>query len=345
MENELENIEQIDETAAADSLKPMGAPGESKAVMLSTFTQMLSQLGIEDLSNIFNQVQAQFGPNTPNAADNSAQNKSTIKSDGAMPAMPMPVLGVKEDVEEMFAGDELTEEFKERAEVIFEAAVNTRVALERTRLEEEFEAQMVEMAEQTDALLEEKSAEIFEELGEKLDQYLDYAVSTWMEENQLAIDNGLRAEIAEDFIKGLHGLFKEHYITVPESEVDLMAEMKERLDSLEAALNEQIDENLELKSIVNESTKASIVDEMVEGLSMSQAEKLRSLCEGIEFTDSETFARRASILKENYFPAVKSTPGTGMILEEAEPNDGTETEYVSEEMNAYLAATIKSFKK
>lgn len=342
MENELDNIEQIDETAAADSLTPGGAPGESKAVMLSTFTQLLSQLGIEDLSNIFNQVQAQFGPNTPDADDNSAQNRSTIKSDGAIPAMPM--LSVKEDVEEMFAGDDLTEDFKERAEVIFEAAVNTRVALEKARIEEDFEAQMIEMAEQTDALLEEKANELFEELGEKLDQYLDYAVSTWMEENQLAVDNGLRAEIAEDFIKGLHGLFKEHYITVPETEVDLMAEMKERLDTLEAALNEQIDENLELKAIVNESTKASIIDEMTEGLSLSQAEKLRSLCENIDFADTETFARKANIIRENYFSTERSAPGTGLIVEEAEQSD-EQTEYVSNEMNAYIEATLKSFKK
>lgn len=344
MENQTTDVvDQIDETAAADTLHPGAGSGgtESRAVMLSTFTQLLAQLGSEDLSDIFNQVQAQYGPNAGNGVgDNSASNLASIKSSGALPADPMPALNVKEDVEEMLGNDELSEDFKNRAETIFEAALNTRLTLERAKLEEEFSEKETELTEAFEEALEEQSSKIFEEITTKLNDYLDYAVAEWMTENQLAIDNGLRAEIAESFISGLHNLFAEHYVSVPEEKFDVMAEMRETIEILQNKLNETVDKNLELETLVIESVKDSIISEASEGLALTQSEKLKSLLEGVEFTDSDTFKKKAEIIKENYFS--KKSSNTGLIIEETEDND--KPEIVPAHMAAYVDAISKSKK-
>lgn len=347
-DDSLENIDQVDEiqeTAAADTLKPMGAPGDSKAVVLSTFTQLLAQLGQEDLSYLFDQVQSQYGPGTPANPDNSAQNKATIKSDGAAPADPMPTLGVKEEVEEMFGGTEaLSEEFKERAEVVFEAALNTRLTLETVRIEEEFAAKEEALREELETTLEEKTTEIFEELVEKMNQYMDYSINEWKEENTIALEAGLRSEIAEDFLNGLHNLFTEHYITVPETELDIVAEMKERMDSLESKLNESVDENVTLKADLLEARRVQILDELAEGLTLSQSEKLRTLSENVVCEDAEVFGRKMNMIKENYFNTTKATTSTGIITEEAEPAaDGVDVEPTGA-MAAYIKTAVKGAK-
>ena len=178
---------QIDEASAADTLKPGAGSGgtESKAATLATFTSLLSQLGKEDLSKLFNDVQAQFGPNkAPGAEDKSASNKASVNakasaavgSGGAAAPDAMPKLSVKEDMDEMFGGEELSEEFREKAEVVFEAALNTRMTLETARLEEEFAAKEAELEEAFEIALEEEIAKVFEDSVAKLDQYLDYVV-------------------------------------------------------------------------------------------------------------------------------------------------------------------------
>lgn len=341
-----EDLDQIDETAASDTLRPGAGSGgtESKAATLADFTQLLSTIPVEDLTKLHAMVQSQFGPNKPGNPDNSSKNKASVKSSGAMAAMPMPTLGVKEDVEEMFGADaDLTEDFKERAEVIFEAALKTRLTLEIVKLTEELEAKETALEEAFEAALEEKSNDIFTDISEKLDQYLDYAVSEWLEENKLALDNGLRAEIAEGFIAGLQNLFTEHYIKVPETELDIMAEMKAQIEDLTNKLDESIDETIQLKTLVNEATKEALIDEMSEGMVLSQAEKLRGLAESVDFTDEETFRKRVNILKENYFAAPKSTQPTGLINEAVASE---EDELInSAEIDAAMAAISKSVKK
>jgi hypothetical protein len=216
---------QMDEATAADTLKPGGGSGggDTKAATLATFTSLLAQLGKDDLSKIFNDVQSQFGPNkAPGAEDKSASNKATLNM------KPSDAVGKgawKEDVDELFSGDELTEEFREKAETIFEAAVNVRTNLEIARLEEAYE----ELFEEE---LQEASAQIFEDVSSKLDQYLDYVVEQWMAENTIAIESTLRTDIAENFIVGLQNLFAEHYITVPDEKIDLVAEMKAEIVEL-----------------------------------------------------------------------------------------------------------------
>jgi len=330
-----ETIEEA--TDAANSLKPGAAPGDSKAETLATFTSLLAQLGKEDLSNLFNDVQSQFGPNkAPGAEDKSASNKATVNM---KPSAAIGKGAWKEDVDDMFSADELSEEFREKAETIFEAAVNTRINLEIARLEEQYE-------EKFETELQEASEQIFEDVSGKLDQYLDYVVEQWMAENQIAVESSLRTEIAENFITGLQNLFAEHYITVPDEKVDLVAEMKAELDEVKAKLNETLDQKIELEAIINEATAVSILDDVSEGLAETQVEKLRTLSEGIEYSDADVYRKKLEIIKENYFSTKSKTTPTGLITESI---DGSDEETISEahvpaQMKQYMSAISKSIK-
>lgn len=340
-----ENLDQIDEGSAADTLKPGAGSGgtESKSEMLATFTSLLAQLGKEDLSKIFNDVQAQFGPNSaPGAEDKSAANRASVDM---KPSAAVGKGAWKEDIDDMFGGEELSEEFREKATTVFEAAVNARMTLETARLDEEFEARATEMQEQFEADLQEQASKIFEDVSGKLDQYLDYVVEQWMEENKLAVENSLRAEIAENFIQSLHNTFAEHYIRVPDEKIDLVAEMRAELDEIKTRLNEEIDEKLELQKIIDEATKVTTLDAVSEGLAETQVEKLRTLAEGIEYTDADTYKRKLEIVKENYFSAKKAPASTGLITEEIDGSDDTHAEVaVPAHMQKYVAAITKSVK-
>lgn len=333
---------QIDE-AAADTLKPGGGSGggDTKAETLATFTQLLSQLGKDDLSKIFNDVQSQFGPNkAPGAEDKADSNRATV----AAKASDAVGKGAwKEDIDDMFGGDDLTEEFKEKAEVVFEAAVNTRMTIETARLEEEFEQKAEALEEEYETKLQEAAEGIFEEVSTKLDQYLDYVVEQWMEDNKLAIENTIRSDITEDFIEGLRNLFAEHYIRVPEEKIDIVAEMKTELEEARAQLNETLDEKIALQNIINEATKEATLEDVSEGLVETQVEKLRALAEGIEYTDADAYRKKLEIVKENYFTQKKPTTSTGLITEEIGGEVSIE-ESVPAYMSKYVQAISKSAK-
>lgn len=336
---------QIDEASAADTLKPGAGSGgtESKAETLATFTQLLAQLGKEDLSKLFNDVQSQFGPNkAPGAEDKSDANRSSV---AMKPSAAVGKGAWKEDIDEIFGSDDLTEDFKEKASTVFEAAVEARCILEETRLQEQFETLAAELEEEFEQKLEETSTAMFEELSTKLDQYLDYVVEQWMEANELAIETQLRAEIAEGFMAGLQNLFAEHYITVPEDKLDVFAEMKAELDEIKTKLNEAIDDKLALQSVIDEATKEALLDEVSEGLAVTQSEKLRTLAEGLEFTDAETFKKKLEIVKENYFTEKKLSVATGLITEEIDGTDEAVNESVlPASMSKYVETISKSIK-
>jgi len=341
-QEEFDNLDEasreIIEATAADTLNPGAGSGgtESKAQMLATFAALAAQLGKEDLSDLYNRTVASIGQeaaNIPN--DAAAKNAATIAMKGA----------VKEDIDDMFASDDLSEEFKEKATTVFEAAVAVRATLKEAELQEEFEETVAALEEEFETKLQEETNNMFEDLSEKLDQYLDYAIKEWLEENRLAVENSLRAEIAEDFIQGLHGLFAEHYIRVPDEQIDLVAEMKSELEEVKAKLNETVDSKLELQAIIDEATREAALDEMSEGLSAIQSEKLRTLAEGIEFTDAKTYDKKLSILKEN-ISNKKTTKSTGFITEEIDGtvDDEDKTAAVPAHMQHYMKAISKSVK-
>jgi hypothetical protein len=285
----------LDESAGSETLKP----NPTRSEMLAVFSQLLAQLKGEDLSHFFNDSIKQY----------SADGVPSATAPGGAPAlgqMPRATLGaVKEDIAELFSGEELTEEAQERFTTIFEAAVSARVSLEEARLEEAFEAQLNEAIE-----------EVKEEITTKADQYLDYVVESWMEENKLAIESTLRADIAENFMEGLYNLFAESYITVPEEKLDVVGELKAQIEELEAKLDESVNSQLDLQSVIDDATMEATFDEVSEGLAATQVEKLRTLAEGLEFSDVESYSKKLNIIKNKYFSEKKEV-NTGVISEEA----------------------------
>ena len=197
---------------------------------------------------------------------------------------------MKEDLDALLGGENLSEEFVTKASTIFEAAVIARA-------EEVIADAEIALQEQFETAVE----EIKEDLAAKVDDYLNYMVEEWMKENALAIEKGLRAEIVEDFITGLKGLFEEHYIDIPEEKVQVVEELTSKVEELEDALNEQIARGIELTKSLNEQKKIEAIYTACEGLTQTQVEKLKSLAEGVEFTTEEEFVAKVDVLKESYF--------------------------------------------
>jgi len=195
-----------------------------------------------------------------------------------------------EDVNALVAGEELSEEFRVKAATIFEAAVTSKVNAEVTALTEAFEATLTEEVEKVQT-----------ELAEKVDSYLTYAAESWMKENTLQIEHGIKTEMAESFFNGLKGLFLEHNFTVPEEKFNLLDGMVEEIDDMEAKLNEQIDANVSLNKRIGEFVKMEIVNECATGLAETQKERLHQLAEGVEFETEEDFQQKVETIKESYF--------------------------------------------
>jgi hypothetical protein len=225
---------------------------------------------------------------------------------------------MNEHVEALFAGEDLSEEFKQKAVTIFEAAVVAKMQSEIARLEEAYAA-----------TLEEEVETLKEELSSNVDDYLNYVVEQWVSDNEVAIEAGLRTELTEDFISGLRQLFAENYIDIPEDKISVVEEFGSKIEELEAKLNEEIARNVELTSILSESKKTEVLHAMTEGLTATQAEKLKQLAEGVEFVDVDTFATKVQTLRENYFP---SSVNAQTELDKIEPGTEGQT-MISEENN------------
>jgi hypothetical protein len=334
-----------EETLAASSLHPAArSVADDKALAASKIGMMQHMMGVmgamskQDLTHWFNATMAQFGPGKDwGVGDNSAHNQATIDSKlGAGPktAYPMPHLSVKEDVEAMFDGQDLSEETKEKVSTLFEAAVAARIIAEQTRLEEEFEAKLAE-----------EVATIGEELTSKLNTYLDYVVENWMTENEVAIESTLRNELAEEFIEGLKNLFAEHYINVPEDKVDVLEAMADKVAALETKLDESISENAELKGFILEAKANEIFEEVSSDLALTQKDKFSALAEGIEFDgDLDTYTKKLMIVKENYFKN-ETTSYSSNIEEETFEGEVASTVGVDPVVNRYVAALSRTVKK
>ena len=220
-------------------------------------------------------------------------------------------LDVNDDIAALVEGEELSEEFQEKAKTIFEAAINSKVA----KIEEELEADHIKA-------LTEEVAEFKNELTERVDSYLEYVASEWMQENQLAVDQGLKGELSESFMTGLKGLFEEHYVSVPEDKYDVLESMVNKLDEMEEKLNEQIDRNVNLNKRLAESTSDGILSEVSEGLAVTQKDKLASLAESVEFESETDYREKLITLRNSYFPTKQVTStqsdGSDFITEENE---------------------------
>ncbi len=225
-------------------------------------------------------------------AEEKDEGHEDEKEDKAMMKKMKMKEKMKEDMNALFTGENLSEEFVQKASTIFEAAVLARA-------EEVIAEAEAELTEQFEAAVE----EIKEDLATKVDDYLNYMVEEWIKENEIAIEKGLRAEIVEDFIAGLKDLFEEHYIDIPTEKVDVVEELTAKVEELEEAYNQQIQSAIEMKKELNEHKKFEAIYAACEGLTQTQVEKLKSLAEGVEFTTDDEFATKLSTLKESYFKA------------------------------------------
>jgi len=254
------------------------------------------------------------------------------KKDKAMMKKMMSKKDLKEDIDALLQGQDLSEEFVSKATTIFEAAVMSRVE----EIAEEVEAQLHE---QFEVAVE----ELKEDFATKIDEYLNYMVEEWMKENELAIESGLRAEIVEDFIGGLRNLFAEHYIDIPEEKVDVVQEMADKVEELEAKLNEEISRSIEFKKEINEHKRIQALQTVCEGLTQTQVEKLKSLAESVEFTSEEEFADKINTLKEAYTPSSVKAAEKSVLEEGVEIPEDKPAKQVSGD--ALINAAVNSISK
>ena len=283
---------------------------KTKTGIIAATVEKLSSLKKEDLQAIYNQL---FN-----------EEKATEEVKEAAVA-----IDVTEDLKALVESDaNLSEEFKEKSAVLFEAALTSRVAVEQEKLEEQYQSKLDEAVEG-----------VRSELVEKIDGYLNYVVEQWMEENELAIETGIRAEIAESFIDSLKQVFVEHYVEVPEGKIDLVDGLAEQVEELETQLQAATEKSVKLAESVETLTREKIVTEATEGMIATDAEKLKSLVEGVDFEDAEGFAKKVSIIKEAHF-----TKATTSVNEEVEEQQ-TEQQTTSPRMAAYLSAISRTTKK
>ena len=234
---------------------------------------------------------------------------------------------VSEDVDALLSGEELSEEFQEKARTIFEAAL-------RSKVEEIKEGMIAAYDEAYEQRLVEEVTEMKTALEERVDSYLEYVADEWVTENRLAIESGLKSEMTESFMAGMKNLFEEHYVSVPEEKYDVLESMVEKLDEMETKLNEQIEKNIALNSRLSESVADGIFDEVAEGLALSQKEKLASLAESVEFESGEKYREKLEMLKESYFTAQKTPKAQTENLSEEVDVDATG--HAPDYMNNYL---------
>ena len=238
---------------------------------------------------------------------------------------------IEEDVDALLAGEELSEEFQEKARIIFEAAINSKVSEIKEALEEQYATALAEEVEEI------KSA-----LSERVDSYLEYVADEWMQENALVIENGLKTEMTESFLNGMKELFEAHYVSIPEDKYDVLENMVEKLDDMETKLNEQIEKNVSLNKRLAEAVAEGIFEKVSDGLADTQKDKLASLAESVEFESEAEYREKLETLKESYFPSRAVSPSTK--TETLSESTEVVQESVSDTMAAYLR-TLSGFRK
>ena len=244
-------------------------------------------------SDASSDTQNHVGKNTMREEDEVEEDEEVLDEEQVEEAYMMMKKKMKEDVDAMFGDDEtISEDFRSKAAIIFEARVTDRIM----QIQEQIESEYAQM-------LEEAVESIKSDLTEKVDDYLNYVVDQWINDNEIAIESGLRSEITEDFIGGLRNLFAENYINVPEEKVDLIDELASKVEELENQLNEEIETNIEYKKALVEAVKSELTREVCEGLTATQVEKIRTLAESVEFSTEEEYTEKLETLRENYFPS------------------------------------------
>ena len=244
-------------------------------------------------------------------------------------------IDIEADVAALIEGEELSEEFQNKARTIFEGAIRSKVAEIKEELQESYAVALVEELDNIKA-----------GLTERVDAYLEYVADEWMQENALEVEAGLKTEMTESFLEGMKSLFEEHYVTIPEEKYDVLNSMVDKLDEMESKLNEQIDRNVALNRRLAESNADGIFTAVAEGLADTQKEKLATLAENVEFESDTDYREKLVTLKESYFPSKSSAPkSTSENLSEEVSTDEVISEEVAPRMQAYLDVLSRAAKK
>ena len=319
------------------TVQPSVAPGQSAAADLGGSTSGPLHSDDEDgeenpgakaaapISQVSGDPQQRAGDTPDPRPSVGAEVAYGTKMGGAVtyPIKPsMEEVDMSADVAALLEGTELSEEFAEKAKTIFEAAVKAKISEEYDRLVEHFAAEF-----------DKHFAEAKSEMAEEVNGTVNYAIGQWVEQNQVAIDRGIKNEITEDFIAGLKGLFEEHYIAIPDEKVDVVEGMAESIREMEERLDEQVKANVKLQNRLNETAKLNILNTVSEGLADTQKEKLAALAEGVEFVSEEEFSRKVSTIKESYF---KEAAAPQSEVADETPVEGAEE--VNPVMAQYLQA-------
>ena len=260
------------------------------------------------------------------ATDEVVSEEETTEEEVVNEAPEYTEISIDEDVTALVEGEELSEEFREKAKTILEAAIKGKVVQIKEVLDAEYESKLLEEVE-----------EIKGALNERVDSYLEYVADEWFAENQLAVESGLKEELTESFMTGLKGLFEEHYVSIPEEKYDVLESMVEKLDDMETKLNEQIEKNVSLNQRLAGATADSIFESVSDGLADTQKEKLASLSESVEFESETEYREKLETLKESYFPSVHNVPTTAKTETLSEG-----MEAAPETHSASMAAYLKS---
>jgi len=334
VDKEVDGEAAADETTATikKSAPKQAAAPKTKVAMINAALEAMKGKKKDDLAASYEGIMASlkvegFEATDEEVAEETAQSIKEIRQ------ISSEDISIAEDVEAMFGGEDLSEDFVGKATTIFEAAVVSKVNEILESVTVDFEAE-----------LEAEKAQIVEELSTQVDSYLEYVAEEWMKENELAVEQGIRSEIVENFMSGLRSLFTENYIDIPEEKVDLVDELASKVEELESSMNEEMERNIELRKELVESKRVAILSAACEGITESQAVKLNSLSEGVEFEDEESYASKLEMIKENYFAKEEVVSEEVIVddeplelVEEAAPTDPG--------MAAYLNAISKSIKK
>ena len=241
---------------------------------------------------------------------------------------------VEQDVQALFEGEELSEEFQSKARTIFEAAIKEKVSEIKENLQTAYEQALVE-----------EVASVRDELTERVDAYLEYVADEWIQENQLQVESGLKTEMTESFLEGMKSLFEEHYVSVPEDKYDVLESMVDKLDEMESKLNEQIERNVALNQRLAESSSDVILADVAEGLALSQKEKLASLASNVEFESETDYREKLEKLRESYFPSTNTSAPSAHSETISEGTQVDSPRQVSSAMEAYMQTLGRVAKK
>ena len=307
---------------------------KTKAGMVKAIYDQLNSMKKAELSDSFSKI---MGATSLNEEEEEEDDEEEVKAGYKMENKKLKKedldLDVKEDMDAIMNGEELSEDFKTKAATIFEAAVSAKVISEVNQrvdaLEEEFKKEIQEAKE-----------EYKSNMSEKVDGYLNYVVEEWMKENELAVERGIRSELVEDFMTGLKNLFQEHYIDIPEEKVDLVDDLFEKVEDLEKQLDETVNNSVEMKKELAEFKKQEALRDVSEELADTEKEKLQKLSEGVDYEDSEQYKEKLEVIKENYFPKTEDTPQP--LTEEVETN---ESEELVEEIDASVSFYAERLKR